>query len=143
MTEKELKKLNRRELLELLITQTKRNEAMEKKLSQTGKALERRELEIKDAGSIAEAALRISGVFEAASEASKIYLENIRIMEAQTRERCEAAEKRAREEADQLLHTAKAEGERLIAEAKAEAEKINRSAAKNVPKAQKKKKKKK
>lgn len=80
MTDKDLKRLRRDELLEMLIAQSKRMEEMQAELDAARAALDRREILIQEAGSIAEAALRINGVFESAQAAAQQYLENIRRM---------------------------------------------------------------
>ena len=77
MTEKELRRLSRRELLEMLIT---RNERLTEELQQARKELSDRKLIQERAGSMAEAALQLNGVFEAADRAAKQYLETIRRM---------------------------------------------------------------
>lgn len=80
MTEKELRRLSRRELLEMLITRTIENERLTEELQQARKKLSDRELIQDRAGSMAEAALQLNGVFEAADRAAREYLENIRRM---------------------------------------------------------------
>ena len=80
MTEKELRRLSRRELLEMLITRTTENERLTEELQQAQKELSDRKFIQEHAGSMAEAALQLNGVFEAADRAAKQYLENIRRM---------------------------------------------------------------
>lgn len=78
MTTKELKKLSRTELLEMLLMQTKRVEELEAQLVEVKKQLEDKNIKIAKSGSVAEAALQLNGVFEAAQNAADQYLENIR-----------------------------------------------------------------
>lgn len=78
MTEKELKKLNRKQLLELLLKQTERADQLEQELDEAKKQLEDRRIAELEAGSIAEAALKLSGVFEAAQKAADLYLDNVK-----------------------------------------------------------------
>lgn len=85
MTEKELRRLSRRELLEMLITRTIENERLTEELQQARKELSDRELIQERAGSMAEAALQLNGVFEAADRAAREYLENIRRMAEESR----------------------------------------------------------
>lgn len=80
MTDRELKKLSRVELLELLLAESKENDRLRAQLKEANKKLKSREILIKDSGSIAEAALKLNGVFEAAERAAEQYLENIRRM---------------------------------------------------------------
>lgn len=108
MTEKELKKLSRADLLELLLLQTRETERLQKALDEANAKLEERTIHLNKAGNIAKAALEINGVMEAAQEAANQYLENVRLIEAETRrksgllleelrEKLEAAEQREAE----------------------------------------------
>lgn len=78
MTEKEMRKLSRADLLRLLLRQTRRNEELQAELDRANAQLEQRRIEIERSGTLAEAALRLNGVFEAADRAAKQYLENLR-----------------------------------------------------------------
>lgn len=80
MTDKELRKLSRSELLEMLIAQIEENQNLKQELLQAQAELDKRQITIECAGSIAEAALRLNGVFEAADKAAQQYLESIRAM---------------------------------------------------------------
>lgn len=78
MTDKELKKLNRAQLLEMLLAETEENERLRKELKETKDKLEDKKIKIQESGSLAEAALKLNEVFEAADAAAKQYLENIK-----------------------------------------------------------------
>lgn len=80
MTESELKKLNRAELLAMLISITQRCDELEEELESVYGQLDSRNIEISNAGSLAEAALRINKVLEAADQAGAQYLENLQRM---------------------------------------------------------------
>lgn len=80
MTDRELRRMSRGELLEMLIAQMEENERLRKSLEEARTALENRQIAIAQAGTMAEAALRLNGVFEAADEAARQYLENVRRM---------------------------------------------------------------
>lgn len=80
MTDRELRKLSRTDLLELLLEESRENERLRDQLRQANEELASRRIEINNAGSIAEAALRLNGVFQAAEQAAAQYLENIRRM---------------------------------------------------------------
>lgn len=81
MTEKELRHMSRSELLEMLIAQMEENKSLKAQLKEANAALESRQIEIEKSGSLADAALRLSGVFEAADRAARMYLENLRTQE--------------------------------------------------------------
>lgn len=78
MTEKQLKRLSRRELLEMLIIQTRKVEQLQAQLDEANARLNDKMITIENAGSLAEAVMRLNGVFEAAENAAQQYLENIR-----------------------------------------------------------------
>ena len=107
MTEKELKKLSRSDLLELLFVQTRENELLKQKLQEAEKALEERQLRLVAVGTLAEAMLEVNHVMEAAQAAADQYLENIAAMEEEAKARCEAMLLAAREEARQILDNAR------------------------------------
>ncbi len=77
MTEKELKKLSRKQLLELLLQQTERADRLQEELDKTTEKLLSRVLTESAAGSIAEASLQLNGIFEAAQAAADQYMDNI------------------------------------------------------------------
>lgn len=77
-SEKELKKLSRSDLLEMLIEQSKEVDRLKAELKQANAALENRRIAIENAGSIAEASMKLSGIFEAAQQAADMYLDNVR-----------------------------------------------------------------
>ncbi len=83
MTDKELKRLNRSELLEMLILQMEENEELRKKLAEAEGELNDRRIKIAESGTLAEAALRLNGIFEAADRAAAQYLENVRFRAAE------------------------------------------------------------
>lgn len=76
MTNKNMKKLSRAQLLEMLLLQTEKSEQLERELEDVKEKLADRKILLGDMGSIAEASLKLSGVFEAAQDAADQYLEN-------------------------------------------------------------------
>jgi hypothetical protein len=76
--DKSLKKMSRTELLELLVEQSEQIEKLEKDLKIAMVLLKKRQIELKQSGNIAEAALKLNGVFEAAQKAADEYVENVR-----------------------------------------------------------------
>lgn len=98
MTEKELRKLNRYQLLEMLIMQTERADKLQEKLEATESQLNDTEIRLSVLGSIAEASLQLSGVFEAAQAAADRYLEAAKKKAAEMEE--DAQKKAARILAD-------------------------------------------
>ena len=123
MTEKEMKKLSRTDLLRMLIDQGEEMKVLKEELEKAKAEISEREIKLTEAGSIAEAALKINGVFEAAQAASQQYLENVkhlserqdalaRIKERETREKCERQILETKEKCDAMI--AKAEKESKV-----------------------------
>lgn len=112
---KDLKKLSRADLLEMLIMQTKENEKLSAQLKDAENELASKKLKIDKAGSIAQASLSMYGVFEAAQKAADHYLESIRNKELEI----ERTEKEANERAELMIAEATERAERIIAEAEA------------------------
>ena len=85
MKEKDLRRLKRVELLDMLIEQGRLVDAQAEEITKLKEEVEElnRKLEdwkedLENTGSIAEASLRIAKVFMAAEDAAKIYLENLK-----------------------------------------------------------------
>lgn len=77
MNEKQLRKLRRTDLLDLLVSQAQEIERLEAEVESLKSALNDKDIKIAKAGSIAEAALELNGIFEAAQKAADQYLANI------------------------------------------------------------------
>lgn len=100
--EVKLKKLNRNELLQLLLERTRENEELREEIAELRKELDDRILKIGKAGNLANAMINVNGVLEAAQKAADQYLENIAAMEAETKLRCEEMIKQAENEANEI-----------------------------------------
>lgn len=75
---KELRKLKRAELLEIMLAQSEEIDRLRKELAQKDAQLADRTIAIKESGSIAEASLKLTKVFEEAQKAADLYLANVR-----------------------------------------------------------------
>lgn len=113
MTDQDLKKLNRRELLELLLKQSTEIEALQEQLRRSEAALADRRLRIDQAGSIAEASLQLSGIFEAAQTACQQYTENIQQLNQRQEELCARMERKSREQAAAIVAEAEEKSRQL------------------------------
>lgn len=74
----ELLKLKKHELLEIMLKQGEEIDRLRSKVEELEKALDQRKIDLENAGSIAEASLKVTKVFEEAEKAAQIYLDNIR-----------------------------------------------------------------
>lgn len=101
LSDKELRRLKRVELLEMLLELSRENEALMLELEEKNRIiealnlqLENRKIDLKHAGTIAEASFKLNGVFEAAEKAAEQYLENLQYL--CEREQNPVSEKRSR-----------------------------------------------
>ena len=118
MTDKELKKLSRVELLELLVAQAKDTEELQAQLDEANAKLANRTIEVDKAGSIAEASLKLNGVFSAAEAAAAQYLENVKNLSERQEEICRAREAECQAKCEAMRQEAQAycEKQKQIAE---------------------------
>lgn len=146
MADRELKKLNRKQLLELLLRLTERSEELQAQLDDANKKLKNRLLIKTEAGSIAEAALKLNGVFEAAEDAAKQYLYNVKklndnqdilkkrfeeecmkrakAMFAEVDRRCAEKEEQSQRVAEQIIRDAQKRAEKIDEQANAKLDEI-------------------
>ena len=103
MTEKELRRLSRTDLLELLLAQRRENEQLRCVLDQTQAQLADRTIKIDKAGSIAEASLQLSGIFTAAQDSCQYYLDNIRLLSERQSQICQQMEQETKEKCDRMV----------------------------------------
>ena len=89
MTDTELKKLRRGELLELFLEQSREVKRLNTELKEAQQALEDKKIVIDKAGSLAEASLQLNGVFDTAQKAAEQYLLNMESMMERTTLECQ------------------------------------------------------
>ena len=80
MADKVLQKMNRRELLELLLEQNKQIDALQAENEALRRQLDDRRIRLQNVGSIAQAAMQLTDIFETAQKAADLYLEEIHAM---------------------------------------------------------------
>lgn len=109
MTDKEFKRLNRSQLIEIIYQFQLKVEELTQENQALKAALEDKRLRIAQAGNIAEAALAVNNVMQSAQNAAQQYLDEIRALHAEAEEACQALRKNAAAEADAILTQARAE----------------------------------
>lgn len=124
MTERELRKLSRSDLLEMMLTVTRENEQLRQLLTQAQEQLTSRRLTIENAGSLAEASMQLNGVFEAAQAACEMYTENIRQRSEQQEATCAQLEKETRERCDRMLAEARQQADEYWADVQSKVQKL-------------------
>ena len=131
MTDQELKKLNRMELIDMIYEAQKRYEACMEENRQLKAELEERNLKIASAGSIAQAALSINRVFETAQAAADQYLSSIQAAKETAQSKITAAE----EESKQIRARAEQAASALLANAQKKAQAMQAQAEQQSAKA--------
>ena len=119
MTDRNLRKMNRKELLELLIALEEENNRLKEQLQQQAVKLHNRDIQARKAGSLAEAALTLNGVFADADKAAEQYLENIQRYSELSKRSYEKIVSEAKQKAQEILENAVKEQQRMIRTASA------------------------
>lgn len=74
----DLSKLRKKELLEIMLRQSEEIDALREQVANLQAQLDSRELKLSQVGSIAEASLAVTNIFDEAQKAAMIYLENLK-----------------------------------------------------------------
>lgn len=119
MTDKELKRLSRSELLQMLITQMEENAVLRERADRAESQLQDRRIAIGQAGSLAEAALSLSGIFQAADAAASQYLENIQRISGQQETICRELQINAEKKAADIMREAQEYSQKVRGDADA------------------------
>ena len=101
MINKELKRLSRRELVDIIYQLKKNEQEMQEEIESLKNELGDKRIRISTAGSIADAAMSVTNVFSTAQMTADLYLREISYMKEDTEKDCakkiENAEKRVKE----------------------------------------------
>lgn len=123
---KALRRMSRSELLELLLARTGECEQLQEHLTQSQHALERARLRLNDrtialqeAGSMAEAALRIHHVFEDAQQAAEDYLSGMERLRQEQEQQCADRIAEATQQAEEIIAQAKRQSAQMEQDAQA------------------------
>lgn len=118
MTPKELKRLRRSDLLEMLLELSRENDKLHKENQQLRQQLHDRTVTIENCGSLAEAVLQLNGIFEAAQAACEQYTQNIQSRSANLEQHCRQMEQQTRQKCDEMLAKAREESQSYLENAK-------------------------
>lgn len=83
MKKKRVERLKRIELYEIMLAQSNEIDQLKKELAETKEQLANQEIKLKKAGSIAEASLSLTKVFEEAQKAADLYLKNVQTLKGE------------------------------------------------------------
>lgn len=122
MADRELRHMRRTELVEIIFALKQSEDQLKAENADLTAKLEQRQIHLDSAGSIAQAALELNHVFEAAQAAADDYLASVRSVDR------DALQAQAKAEADQILAQARAEAEQLKAQTKRECDALAEAA---------------
>lgn len=103
MTDKEFKKLSRAELIEIIFQLQNNEKKYLEELAAMRTELDSKRLKIKEAGSIAEAVVGLSDIFEKAQDMADQYLDEIHTANADAEQRAKEIIADAQERANKLI----------------------------------------
>ena len=111
MTNKELRRLSRAELIDILFELQTQNENLTAENRELAAQLESRQLQITEAGSIAEASLQLNGVFQAAQDACAQYIENIEQLSTRQEQVCAQMQRETQVKCDRMIAEARSQSQ--------------------------------
>ena len=106
MVSKELKKLSRRELVDIIYQMKKNEQQLHNEIASLQEALQDKRLRLSMAGSIAEAALSLTDIFSSAQTAADRYLKEISCMKQDAEIQCAQMIAEAKEQSDRIISEA-------------------------------------
>ena len=107
MISKELRRLSRRELVDIIYQLKKNEQEKQDQIATLEDALQEKRLRVSVAGSIAEAAVDITNVFSVAQTTADLYLREIACMKEETEQECAKMLEEARKQAEMILAEAR------------------------------------
>lgn len=122
MKQQDLKHLRRADLLEMLLEQSRENEDLRNQIDLLREQQNKQEIMLSKAGSIAEAALLINGVYEATQRACDQYTLSIEHLYAHQQQICARMEQETKIRCEQMMQDTREECDRLLAKAKRQAD---------------------
>ena len=104
---KELKRLSRRELVDIIYQLKKEEQEKQEKIAALEAALAEKRLRIASAGSVAEAAAEITQLLSTVQATADLYLQEIASMKEDTKKECAQLLAEAQQQADKILAEAR------------------------------------
>lgn len=145
MTEKDLRRLSRPQILEMFATYDaektelqgdvkdlvqqiedlkEQNANLQGRLTEAGAKLNNQKIELEKAGSIADAAMQVNGVFEAAQKAADQYLDSVKALKERQEKELAAIAADSKSTTDRLLKEAQEQADQLQAKSRAQAKQL-------------------
>ena len=103
MKARELKRMRRSDLLEMLLQMRKENDRLRQELDEVRQKLNSRHIAIEECGSLAEAVVKLNGLMEATQTVCDQYTYNVKLRCEEAEEQCRLLEKATKKKCDQML----------------------------------------
>ena len=103
MISKELKKLSRMELVDIIYQLKKNEQQKQEEIAALEEALQDKRIRVSVAGSVAEAAVDITQILTVAQNTADLYLQEIAAMKEDTEKECAAMLEDAKKKAEEIL----------------------------------------
>ena len=123
MISKELKKLSRKELVDIIYQLKKNEQERREEVAALEQALQEKRIRVSVAGSIAEAATDITQIFSVAQSTADLYLREISFMKERTEQECATKIEAANKKVEEILAEAKRQIDEMNDRYKADYEK--------------------
>ena len=128
MADRELRHMRRTELVEILFALKQSEDQLKTENAALTAQLAQRQIHLDKAGSIAQAALELNHVFEAAQAAADDYLASVQAANQDVQAAADAIRDQARADAAQILAEAQAQADRLLAQTQRECQEMTQEA---------------
>ncbi len=106
MTKKDLKRLGRRELLEMMIAISRKNQALQEENESLRKQIDKKMLQMNESETLADAILKVNGIVDAADRSAKQYYERVEIYAEKMRKQKLEEFERISNEAERVVQMA-------------------------------------
>lgn len=131
MDDNKLRKISKKELLEILLSQAKRIEELEDELKKTQSKLDSKKISIEESGSIAEAALKLNNIFEAAEASIDQYILNIKEkckkIENETKKECKLEREKMLKETEEICQKKKIEADEYLTKIESQVKELTKN----------------
>ena len=136
MPDRELRHMSRTELVEIIFALKQSEDQLKAENAALKEQLADRQLHIENAGSIAQAALELNKVFEAAQAAADEYVASVHATVSAPDNMAEALRAQARIEAQQILEQARTDAETMKAQTRQECQTMTEDAQRKLAQAE-------
>ncbi len=116
MADKDLRKMSRAELVEIIYALQKEEKSLKEENEELKNKLNERTIDLEEAGSIAVASLQLNGVFQSAQAAADTYVESVKAREQTAQDRADKIIQDAEEQAQEMLKKAQDDIDQAMSE---------------------------